>query len=143
MKKLLIGLTLLGSFVGSTYAGTIMDQVSGAFVGRAKLAYEVTTSGLNQVEFLDNVFEIGNLKGAPLVGVDFGVLGNIVPASGSFSGADFTAGGKLHLSPIIKNYVTLPAEWQFINNLEIDTRYSYNFRARHAVLGICAAYPWR
>jgi hypothetical protein len=146
MKKtlfILLGLMLL---VGPrpAFADSLLDQIYMGFAGNAKFAIESNTTGGTTPEFLDNFVEIGNLYGGGhILALDIGLLGTILPDSQHFQSADWTTGGKLHLSPIIKNYVRLPSEWQFLGTLEIDARASYNWTQHHPFFGIVAAYPWK
>lgn len=146
MKR--IGL-IFGAFIACigplrpAFADPILDQIDAAFVGHAKLGTEFTTRGETQLEYLDNVIEIGSLKGSPLAGLDGGVLGTILPDSNQLAAAQWTAGAKIHFAPILKTYIVLPPEWQFLNTVEVDGRYSYNFTAHHGVLGISIVYPFK
>ena len=141
MKKLVIAVLFSVAGVGVN-ANPLMDQITVAFVGNAKLAIEFTSRGEMQYAFLDNFIEIGKLNGSPIVGIDFGILGTQLP-SGSIDAADWSNGIKLHISPFIKNYIKLQPGWEFINNLEIDGRYSYNWTQERPTLGLSIGYPWR
>ena len=132
---------LLGLCQGGFCEG-LGDQVTGAFVGNAKVAMEYTSKGRVQYEFLDNVIEIGRVKEGRIVGIDLAVIGEQLP-NDTVKAVEWGSGVKLHLSPLIKQYVSFNPEWEFVNNLEIDGRYSYNFTMRHATLGISVAYPWK
>ena len=142
MKKIVavIGLMLIA---GVAKADTLLDQFYFGFVGNAKFAYETTTDGVSHGEFLDNVVEIGQLKGEHLAALDFGVLGDFLPDTNEFQAAKWTTGGKIHVAPLIKNYVSLPDGWAFLRTLEIDARGSYNWTERHPKWGLVAAYPFR
>lgn len=145
MKKLLIPfLIAMFCYIGPrpAYADPILDQLYGGFVGRAKLSLETTTKGNVQPEFLVNYMEIGQINGAHIAAVDAGALGTVLP-SGGFKSVDWTTGAKLHLSPIIKRYVPLPSEWQFLSEIELDGRASYNWTAHHPFYGIVAAVPFK
>lgn len=142
MRKMFFMLGLL-LFVSPAKADSLLDQFYMGFVGNAKFAIESTTDGNSHGEFLDNFIEIGNIKGAHLLAVDAGVLGTFLPDNQQFKAADWTTGGKLHLAPIIKNYVNLPAGWEFLGTLEIDARASYNWTDHHDSFGLCAAYPFK
>lgn len=143
MKKiLLVIITMLGMTHGAK-AETIIDQLYGGFVGRAKFAVESTTKGTIQPEFLVNYVEIGKLKGEYIAAIDAGALGEVLPSSGQVDSVQWTTGGKIHLAPIFKNFVNLPSEWEFLGNLEIDARASYNWSAHGPTYGIVAAYPWK
>lgn len=142
MKRLMIVVALL---IGPriAFADTLLDQFYAGFVGNAKFAYETTTEGVSKPEFLDNFVEIGSINGDHIVALDAGVGGTILPNSSEFRGAEWSLGGKLHLSPIIKNYVRLPEQWAFLNTLEIDARGSYDLTQHHPFWGIVAAYPFK
>lgn len=142
MKKLLMFLLLFGLPL-KVKADFLTDQIQTAFVGNAKTAIEFTTKGTTQLEFLDNFIEIGNWKGNRIAALDLGVLGTVLPDSGQFQGINWVTGGKIHLSPIFKDHVTFPSEWQFINTLEIDGRASYDWTAHHPHFGISIGYPFR
>lgn len=142
MKKALIVVALL-LCAGSVRAeGSILDQIYAGFVGRAKMAVESTSKGTVQTEFLVNYVELGQLKGEYIAAIDAGVLGTI-PDQGHIQAADWTTGAKIHLAPIFKNFVPLPAEWQFLASLELDARASYNWRQHHPFYGIVAAVPFK
>lgn len=147
MKKVMLStLVLLTCFIAGprpAFADSLLDQFYVGFVGNAKFAIESTTDGRSHGEFLDNFVEIGKLNDAHVAALDFGVLGDFLPDNQQFKSADWTTGAKLHLSPIIKSYVKLPAGWEFINALELDARASYNWTEHHPYYGICAAYPWK
>ncbi len=146
MKKIL---AVLAFFLGTTSwanaaeGDSILNQFYAGFVGNAKFAIESTTDGTSHGEFLDNFLEIGQLKGEHIAALDFGVLGTFLPNSQEFKAADWTTGAKIHLAPIIKNYVHLPAQYQFIGTLEIDARASYDWRVKHPFYGLVAAYPFK
>lgn len=125
------------------FADSLLDQFYGGFVGNAKFAIESTSDGTAHPEFLDNFFEIGNIKGQHLAAIDAGISGTILPDSAQLRSAEWTTGGKIHLSPLIKNYVKLPDQWQFLNTLEIDARGSYNWTLKHPFWGIVMAYPFK
>lgn len=140
MKKVILAVVLLLS-AGIVKADSLVDQLYGGFVGRAKLSIESTTKGTIQPEFLVNYVEIGMVKGQHIAAIDAGALGTILPAG--FQAVDWTTGAKVHLSPLFKNYVSLPAEWEFLGNVELDARASYNWTQRHPFYGVVVAYPWR
>lgn len=140
MKRIIAVLGLL--FVtGSAHADSLVDKLYGGFVGRAKFAIESTTKGKTQPEFLVNYVEIGKSKGGHIAAIDAGALGTILPDH--FQSVDWTTGGKVHLSTLLKNYVNLPMEWEFLDNLDIDARASYNWTQRHPFYGVVCAYPFR
>lgn len=141
MKKMLFAIMLM--CVSQAKAESILDQLYGGFVGHAKFAIESTTRGTVQPEFLVNYVEIGSLKGAHIAAIDAGALGEVLPDSGHVDAVHWTAGGKIHLAPFIKNYINLPAEWEFLGNLEIDARGSYDFTAHRPTWGLVAAYPFK
>lgn len=142
MKKILIAVVLL---VGPriAFADTLVDQFYSGFVGNAKFAIESTTKGTSKPEFLDNFLEIGSIKGEHIAALDAGVGGTILPSSSQFKSAEWTVGAKVHLAPLIKNYVILPEQWSFLKTLEVDARYSYDFTERHGVAALCMAYPFK
>lgn len=141
MKKIILTLLLiLMPILG--HADSLLSQLYGGFVGRAKMAIESTTDGNSHPEFLVNYLEIGQVKGGHIAAIDLGVSGTL-PDSGHIEAADWNVGAKVHLASLIKSYVNLPAEWEFIGNLEIDGRYSYNFREHHPFVGLVAAYPFK
>ena len=143
MKKLLlIIITMLGITPGAK-ADTLLDQFYAGFVGNAKFAIESTTAGVSKPEFLDNFLEIGTLRGDHLFALDAGVGGTILPDSSQFKAAEWTIGGKLHLAPLLKNYVKVPAQWSFLNTLEMDARASYDLTLHHPFYGVVAAYPFK
>lgn len=123
-------------------ADVLTDQIQAAFVGNAKTAIEFNTHGQIQYEFLDNVIEIGHIKTDHIAAIDLGA-GAIQRTDNTVKAVDWSIGGKLHLAPILKNYITLNPEWQFLNTLEIDGRWSYDFTLRHGVMGISCAYPFK
>ena len=144
MKKFILLINVLVAMSGIAHAeGSILDQLYGGFVGRAKLAIESTTNGTTQPEFLVNYLEIGKLQGEHIAAIDAGALGTILPDTGHFDSVDWTLGAKIHLSPIIKAYVKLPAEWEFLGKMEIDARASYNVTQKHPFYGLVAAVPFR
>ena len=143
MKKMLLAMIVL---IGPNWAmadGSLVDQLYGGFVGRAKFAVESTTKGTIQPEFLVNYVEIGKVEGNHIAAIDAGALGEVLPDSGHVDSVHWTTGAKIHLRPIFKNYVSLPAEWEFLGNLEIDARASYNWSAHHPTYGLVAAYPFK
>ena len=143
MKRILATLVLLTVGAGQVRAeGSLLDQLYAGFVGRAKLSIESTTKGTLQPQFLVNYVEIGKLKGQFIAAIDAGVLG-ILPEDGKFQSADWTTGAKLHLAPLLKNYISLPEEWEFLGNMELDARGSYNWTAHHSSYGLCLAYPFK
>lgn len=123
--------------------GSLLDQIYAGFVGRAKLSIESTTRGTVQPEFLVNYVEIGKLKGGFIGAIDAGALGEVLPASGNVDSVHWTTGGKLHLAPLFKNYVNLPAEWEFLGNVEIDARGSYDWTGHRATYGLVMSYPFK
>lgn len=142
--SLLVLLTLCAFGPRPAYAeGSIVDQLYAGFVGRAKLAIESTTDGTVQPEFLVNYVEIGKVKGEFIAAIDAGALGEVLPESGQVDSVQWTTGGKLHLAPLIKNFVNLPEEWEFLGNIELDARASYNWSGHHPTYGIVAAYPFK
>jgi len=143
MKKIILAVLFVFAVPCLSHADSILDRLYGGFVGRAKFAMESTTSGKSQGEFLVNYVEIGKTQDQPIAAIDAGILGTVLPDSGHFQAADFTTGGKLHLSPIIKSFVPLPAEWAFLAELELDARGSYNWREHHPYWGLVAAIPFR
>lgn len=122
--------------------GTLLDQFYAGFVGNAKFAIESTTDGGSHPEFLDNFIEIGKVKGDHIAAIDSGIGGTLLPANNQLSAAEWTSGGKLHLAPLIKNYVHLPDQFTFLNTLEIDARGSYNWTLHHPFWGVVMAYPF-
>ena len=144
MKKLIFAAAFLFYMVGSAFAdGTILDQFYAGFVGNAKLSFESTSRGEQKPEFLDNFVEIGNLKGDHLAAIDSGVGGTLLPASSQLSAAEWSTGIKIHIAPLIKNFVLLPDQWSFLKNLEIDGRGSYNWTYRHPFYGFVFSYPFK
>lgn len=142
MKKLMLVVFAM-CLLGVAKADPILDQLYAGFVGRAKLAIESTTSGKSQAEFLVNYVEIGQVNGNHIMAVDAGILGTILPDNGHFKAADWTTGAKIHLSPVLRSFIPLPAEWEFLKTLEIDARASYNWRQHHPFYGIVADVPFR
>jgi len=142
MKKILFAVVFLG-LSGVVKAESLADQFYAGFVGNAKLAIESTSKGTVQPEFLVNYVEIGNLKGAHLLAVDAGALGEVLPESGKVDSVQWTTGAKLHLAPLIKNFVSLPVGFEFLNTLEIDARGSYNWSEHKPTYGLVAAYPFK
>lgn len=142
MKKLIIAAIVLLMSTGAR-AESLLDQVYAGFVGRAKLSIESTTKGTLQPEFLVNYVEIGKLNGNYVAAIDSGALGEILPHDGHFSSVDWTTGGKLHLSTLIRSYVKLPPEWEFLGTIELDARASYNWTQRHPTYGIVASVPFK
>lgn len=142
MKKVILALAVTFTLLRPVHADSILDQLYGGFVGRAKLSIESTTKGTVQPEFLVNYIEIGKINGSHIAAVDAGALGTILP-DGGFESVNWTTGFKLHLSPIIKRYVPLPTEWEFLGQIEIDGRFSYNWTERYSQLGLVAAVPFR
>lgn len=146
MRKIKVASLLFAALVFGPWrpaaADPILDQLYGGFVGRAKLSLESTTKGTVQPEFLVNYIEIGQLNGSHIAAIDAGALGTVLP-SGGFKSVDWTTGGKIHLSPIIKQYVPLPAEWQFLAELELDARGSYNWTAHQPSYGLVASVPFK
>lgn len=143
MKKILLAVALI---IGPriAFADSIIDQLYGGFVGRAKLSLESTTKGTVQPEFLVNYIEIGQVKGQHIAAIDSGALGEVLPDSGNVDSVQWTTGAKLHLAPIIKNYIHLPSEWEFLGTtLEVDTRVSYNWSQHHTTYGLVAAVPFK
>lgn len=143
MKKLILVIITMLAIPHGVKADTLLDQFYTGFIGNAKFAIESTTNGTSQPEFLDNFVEIGQLRGDHIAALDAGVLGTILPGSGQVKAADWTTGGKIHLSPLIKSYVHLPAQWSFLGTLEIDARASYNWTQHHPFYGAVMAYPWK
>lgn len=141
MKKLLLLLSLF-LLPSVSKADALSDQITAAFVGNAKLAAGYTSHGRVQYEFLDNFIEAGHFNGGYIGAIDLGILGTQLP-SGTISAANFSTGVKLHISPFLKKAVTLNPEWQFINNMEIDGRYSYNWTLHSPTLEACVAYPFK
>ncbi len=141
MKKMIVLLTML--IAGSAKADWLSDQIDAAFVGHAKAAMEFRTDGKAQAEFLDNFFEIGKFNGSPIAATDLGISGTVLPDSGKLEGLDFTTGAKIHFAPLIKSWITLNSEWQFINNLELDGRASYDWRLHHPFYGFAIGYPFK
>lgn len=137
LAALLIGLGKIG------YCDWLTDNINAAFVGNAKLAVEQGTDGKSHPEFLDNFFEVGHLNGNPVGAVDLGISGTILPSSGALTGGSFTTGAKVHLASLIKQWVTLNPEWQFINQIDIDGRWAYNWTEHHGTAGIALAYPFK
>jgi len=142
MKKMLFALLVMLT-AGQAKAESLLDQLYGGFVGRAKFAVESTTDGTVQPEFLVNYVEIGRAKGGYIAAIDAGALGEVLPGSGEVDSVQWTTGGKLHLATLLKAYVNLPSEWEFLGNLEIDGRYSYNWSGHHSTVGLVAAYPFK
>ena len=143
MRSAIVLMTLFLLLPMKVKADSLVDQFYSGFVGNAKFAIESTSDGRSHGEFLDNFIEIGQLRGDHLAAIDFGVLGDFLPDSQQFRAADWTTGAKLHLAPIIKSYVSLPAGWDFLGTLEIDIRGSYNWTEHHPFYGIVAAYPFK
>ena len=143
MKKLLLAVTVIMGVAASAKADSLVSQLYGGFVGRAKFAIESTTKGTVQPEFLVNYVEIGKLGGDHIAAIDAGALGTVLPDSGHFDSVDWTAGGKLHLAPFIKQFVHLPAGWEFLDNTEIDARASYNLTQHAPFYGLVMAYPFK
>lgn len=142
MKKLMLSVIMIAA-TSQVKAESIVDNLYAGFVGNAKFAVESTTKGTIQPEFLVNYVEIGKLKDDHLAAIDAGALGEVLPGSGEVDSVQWTTGGKLHLSPLIKNFVNLPQGWEFLNTLEIDARASYNWSGHHPTYGLVAAYPWK
>lgn len=141
MRKAITALVLMlsGSVV---YAeGSILDQLYMGFVGHAKFAWESNTDGQNRPGFHLNYVEIGKLNGDHLGALDVAADGEIL--EDQFDAVKWSVGGKLHLSPLIKNFVNLPEAWVFLNTLEIDARASYDFTDEKERYGLVAAYPFR
>lgn len=144
-------LTLMADPISTAhfYAGvmttevSIADQLYAGFVGSAKFAIESTTEGVAKPEFLSNFIEIGNAHGGHILAVDSGICATILPNSSQLNGAEFTSGVKIHLAPLIRSYVNLPQEWQFLRNLEVDARSSYDWTLHHPFYGLVAAYPFK
>lgn len=146
MKKIMfiaLVVMLAGPMRPAFAEGTLLDQFYAGFVGNAKFAIESTTDGVSRPEFLDNFIEIGQVKGEHIAAIDAGIAGTILPESGQVKAAQWSLGAKLHLAPIIKNYVPVPEQWAFLKTLEIDARGSYDFTLHHPFYGIVCAYPWR
>lgn len=143
MKKFISAFILALSLASISHADSILDQLYAGFAGRAKLSIESTTKGKVQPEFLVNYIEIGKLKGEHIAAIDAGALGTVLPNTGHFDSVDWTTGGKIHLAPIIKNFIPLPPEWQFLAELELDARGSYNWTERHSSYGLVAAVPFK
>jgi hypothetical protein len=143
MKKTLFVIVTILTMPHGAKAASLLDQLYGGFVGRAKLSIESTTKGTVQPEFLVNYVEIGQLKGGYIAAIDAGALGEVLPASGQVDSVQWTTGAKLHLAPLIKNYVNLPPEWEFLGGLEIDARASYNWSQHGPTYGLVAAYPFK
>jgi hypothetical protein len=140
---LVLALLFLVGPMCPAHADTLVDQFYAGFVGNAKFAIESDTDGRTRPGFHVNYIEIGNLKGGHIAAIDLGLGGTILPETAKFSGAEWSSGGKLHLAPIIKNYVNLPAGAEFLGNLELDFRGSYNWSLHHPFYGIVCAYPFR
>jgi len=143
MKKMLIIIAMLAMPHTVKAEGSILDQLYGGFVGRAKLSVETTTDGTIQPEFLVNYLEVGKIDTGHIFAVDAGVLGEVLPETGETNGAQWTVGGKFHLQTLIKKYVPLPAEWDFLKILEIDARGSYNLTENHPTWGLVASVPFK
>lgn len=143
MKKMLFGMVVFLASLNTAKADTLLSQLYGGFVGRAKFAIESTTDGTVQPEFLVNYVEIGQVKGNYIAAIDAGALGEVLQDSGHVDAVQWTTGGKLHLAPLIKAYVHLPQEWIFLGNIELDARGSYNWTGHHATWGLVAAYPFK
>lgn len=142
MKRLLLVVGLL-SMAQTVKAQTLLDQIYGGFVGRAKFAIESTTKGTIQPEFLVNYIEIGKAKGGFIAAIDAGALGQVLPGTGQVDSVQWTTGGKLHLATLLKAYVNLPTEFEFLGNIELDARASYNWTEHHPTYGLVAAYPFK
>lgn len=142
MKKMIFALIMILAPMCPAHADSILDQLYGGFVGRAKFAVETTTKGTLQPEFLVNYVEIGQINGSHIAAVDAGALGEVLP-SGITNSVQWTTGGKLHLAPLIKAYVNVPAEWEFLGNIELDARASYNWSQHGDCFGLVAAYPFK
>lgn len=143
MKKILLGITLLAGIAGTAKADSLLDQVYGGFVGRAKFAIESTTKGTTQPEFLVNFVEVGHLGDGHIAALDAGALGTILPSNGHFDGVDWSTGAKLHLGSFIKAFVHVPEGFEFLKNSELDFRASYNWTAHQPFFGLVAAYPFK
>lgn len=144
MKKLL-GMVVIGlSFASVSRADALLDQLYAGFVGNAKFAIESTTKGVAKPEFLVNYIEVGQSPNGHLAALDAGIGGTILPDNSHFRAAEWSIGGKLHLGTILKGYIKLPHEWQFLNEqLELDLRGSYNFTSSHPFYGIVASVPFK
>ena len=143
MKKLFLFVGLLLAGASFVHAESLLDQLYGGFVGRAKLAIESTTDGTIQPEWLVNYVEIGKVNGEFIAAIDAGALGEVLPDSGQVNSVQWTTGGKLHLSPLIKAYIPLPLEWEFLGTVELDARVSYNWSGRHPTYGLVAGVPFK
>lgn len=142
VKTLPVLALIIGFGPRPAYAeGSLMDQVYAGFVGNAKYAIESTTRGELRPGFHVNYVEVGQLNGGHIAALDASAAGTIL--EDKFESVKWSVGGKLHLAPFIKNYVRLPVGWEFLNTLEIDGRYSYDFTDRHPYLGIVCAYPFK
>lgn len=143
MKKVIIAIIAMLAVSSGVKAQSLVDQLYGGFVGRAKISIESTTKGTVQPEFLVNYVEIGQAKGGYIAAIDSGALGEVLPASGQVNSVQWTTGGKLHLATLLKAYVTLPKEWEFLGNIELDARASYNWSQKHTGYGLVLAYPFK
>jgi hypothetical protein len=142
MKKMIIALGALFTLCQVGFCDALTNQIQAAFVGNAKTAVEFTSHGTIQYEFLDNFIEIGNLSGGHIAAIDLAALGTQLPDD-TIAAVQWGIGGKLHLSPILKTYISVQPEWQFVNNLEIDGRYSYNLTTHQPTLGLSIGYPFK
>lgn len=140
MKKTVIVSLLL--LLASKLHADLWEDIEMAFVGNAKIATELTTEGKTVVEYLDNFTEIGHIyKNEHLAALDLGGQGEIDSETGQFHGVSWTTGGKLHLAPFIRNTIELSPQYQFLTNLEIDARASYNWTDHEPQYAIVIAYP--
>ena len=144
MKRFILGAVLALSLFSPSIAradGSILDQLYAGFVGRAKLSLESTTRGELRPEFLVNYVEIGKLNGSFIAAVDAGAAGTIL--EDKFESVQWSTGAKLHLAPMIKAYARLPQEWEFLGNMELDLRGSYDWTEHRPYFGLVAAYPFK
>lgn len=110
-------------------ANAVLDQFSVALLGHTETVLEATTRGKTNAEILATPVQFGKWDGAYIAGADFGVLGNVKPASIGDAGFNWTAGVHFHLSPLLRKLMpTISPNYPALAALEINPRVSYLFR---------------
>lgn len=133
MRKIAIVLGVLG-MCSLSHADGLSDQINATLLGHVETITEFTTKGRTQLELLDTVFQIGKFGNNYLGAVDGGFLGDTAPVAAQR--IDYTVGIKFHLAPILRKYIVFNPEWTFLNSVELNPRYSYNFTEHHGVMGL-------
>jgi len=143
MKKILfvliaVILSTFGNIPVFADRSDISDHLKLSLLDHVETGVEFTTKGRTQLELLDSFSQIFHFNNGYLIALDGGVSEDTIVRCGE-NRVHWTAGGHIHLSPIIKKYVVFSSYMKFLNSLEINPRYSYDFSDHHTRVGLSLA----